>query len=85
MGLPIARDLSRDGIRVMTILPGLFKTPMFAELPEETQKALGDQVPFPQRLGDPKEYAALAVHICENVMLNGGAIRLDGAVRLPPR
>ncbi len=85
MALPAARDLARDGIRVMTIMPGLFHTPMFGALPEETRKALGDQVPFPQRLGDPAEYAALAIHICENVMLNGGAIRLDGALRLAPR
>jgi NAD(P)-dependent dehydrogenase (short-subunit alcohol dehydrogenase family) len=82
MTLPIARDLSRDGIRIVSILPGLFHTPMFAELPEEARRALEATVPFPHRLGNPAEYAALAVHICENVMLNGASIRLDGGVRL---
>ena len=85
MTLPIARDLSRDGIRIMSILPGLFLTPMFDTLPEDAQKALAEAVPFPPRLGKPAEYAALAAHICENVMLNGEKIRLDGAVRLAPR
>lgn len=85
MTLPIARDLARDGIRAVAIMPGLFHTPMFAALPDEARNALAATVPFPSRLGDPLEYAALAVHICENVMLNGTAIRLDGAVRLPPR
>ncbi len=85
MTLPIARDLSRDGIRIVSILPGLFHTPMFAELPEEARRALEATVPFPHRLGNPAEYAALAVHICENVMLNGASIRLDGAVRLAAR
>lgn len=85
MTLPIARDLSRSGIRVMTIAPGLFKTPMMAGLPEEAQISLGQQVPFPPRLGDPAEYAAMAVHIVENQMLNGETIRLDGAIRMAPR
>lgn len=85
MTLPIARDLSRDGIRVVTILPGLFGTPMFDGLPDEARAALAAQVPFPSRLGSPNEYAQLAVHICENAMLNGSGIRLDGAIRLAPR
>ena len=85
MTLPIARDLSRDGIRVATILPGLFLTPMFDTLPEEARASLAASVPFPQRLGSPDEYAALAAHICENVMLNGVRIRLDGALRMGPR
>ncbi len=85
MTLPIARDLSRDGVRVMTILPGLFLTPMFAGLSDEAQKSLAASVPFPSRLGHPNEYAALAVHICENPMLNGECIRLDGALRMAPR
>ena len=85
MTLPIARELARDGIRVMTIAPGIFWTPMMAGLPEEAQKSLGEQVPFPSRLGDPSEYAALATHIIENRMLNGEVIRLDGAIRMAPR
>ncbi|MCL4766122.1 MAG: SDR family NAD(P)-dependent oxidoreductase [Hyphomicrobiaceae bacterium] len=85
MTLPIARDLSRDGVRVCSILPGLFQTPMFAGLPEDARKSLAATVPFPSRLGDPSEYAMLALHICENVMLNGVGIRLDGAIRLAPR
>lgn len=85
MTLPIARDLSRDGVRVMTILPGLFLTPMFDGLSQEAQKSLAASVPFPSRLGHPNEYAALAVHICENPMLNGECIRLDGALRMAPR
>lgn len=85
MTLPIARDLAQVGIRVATIMPGLFHTPMFDTLSEEARKALAASVPFPARLGDPAEYASLAVHIAENGMLNGVAIRLDGAVRLPPR
>jgi NAD(P)-dependent dehydrogenase (short-subunit alcohol dehydrogenase family) len=85
MTLPIARDLARDGVRVNTILPGLFDTPMFATLPDEPRKALEATVPFPQRLGHPDEYAALAKHICENGMLNGALIRLDGALRMAPR
>ena len=85
MTLPVARDLSRAGIRVCTIAPGLFKTPMMAGLPQEAQDSLGQQVPFPPRLGDPSEYAALACHIVENTMLNGETIRLDGAIRMAPR
>jgi NAD(P)-dependent dehydrogenase (short-subunit alcohol dehydrogenase family) len=85
MTLPIARDLSKDGIRVVSILPGLFLTPMFDTLSEEARRSLAAAVPFPPRLGHPSEYAQLAVHICENVMLNGSTLRLDGAVRLAPR
>jgi len=85
MTLPVARDLSRDGIRVVTIMPGLFLTPMFAGLSPEAQQSLAASVPFPSRLGDPSEYAALAVQICENAMLNGECIRLDGALRMAPR
>jgi NAD(P)-dependent dehydrogenase (short-subunit alcohol dehydrogenase family) len=85
MTLPIARDLSRDFIRVVTIAPGLFKTPLLGSLPEEAQASLGKQVPHPARLGDPDEYGALAVHIVENPMLNGEVIRLDGAIRMAPR
>lgn len=85
MTLPVARDLARDGIRVCTILPGLFETPMFESIPDDARKALAASVPFPSRLGDPAEYAALACHICENDMLNGATIRLDGAIRLAPR
>jgi NAD(P)-dependent dehydrogenase (short-subunit alcohol dehydrogenase family) len=85
MTLPIARDLSRDGIRVNTILPGLFNTPMFKSVPDEARKALEATVPFPSRLGDPAEYAALVRHICENGMMNGATIRLDGALRMAPR
>ena len=84
MTLPIARDLSREFIRVVTIAPGLFKTPLLGSLPEEAQKSLGKQVPHPARLGDPDEYGALAVHIIENPMLNGEVIRLDGAIRMAP-
>lgn len=83
MTLPIARDLSRLGIRVMTIAPGLFDTPLLAALPEEARLSLGQQVPFPSRLGKPSEYAQLAVAIVENEMLNGETIRLDGAIRMP--
>lgn len=85
MTLPVARDLSRSGIRVCTIAPGIFKTPMMAGLPEEAQESLGKQVPFPPRLGQPSEYAALACHIVENQMLNGETIRLDGAIRMAPK
>ncbi len=85
MTLPIARDLARSGIRVVTIAPGIFDTPMLAGLPEPARAALGEQVPFPPRLGQPAEYAALAHHIVENEMLNGTVIRLDGALRMPPR
>jgi NAD(P)-dependent dehydrogenase (short-subunit alcohol dehydrogenase family) len=85
MTLPAARDLSRHGIRVNTIAPGLFDTPLLAALPEEHRQALGAGVPFPQRLGRPDEYAALAASIVENTMLNGETIRLDGALRMPPK
>lgn len=85
MTLPIARDLARDGIRCCTIAPGLFETPMLMGLPEPARKALGASVPFPSRLGQPSEYAALACHIVENPMLNGETIRLDGAIRMAPR
>ncbi len=83
--LPMARDLSRSGIRVMTIAPGLFMTPMLQGLPEEAQRSLGAQVPFPSRLGDPAEYAKLAGSIIGNAMLNGEVIRLDGAIRMAPK
>jgi NAD(P)-dependent dehydrogenase (short-subunit alcohol dehydrogenase family) len=85
MTLPIARDLSRDGIRVMTIAPGIFETPMLLGMPKEIQDALGKMVPFPSRLGRAPEYAALAKHIVENEMLNGETIRLDGAIRMAPK
>jgi len=85
MTLPIARDLAREFIRVVTIAPGLFKTPLLGALPEEAQASLGKQVPHPARLGDPDEYGALAVHIIENPMLNGEVIRLDGAIRMAPK
>ena len=85
MTLPIARDLSREGVRCVTILPGLFNTPLMAAAPEELKKSLGAQVPFPSRLGHPFEYAKLARHVCENSMLNGEVIRLDGALRMAPR
>jgi len=85
MTLPVARDLMRDGIRCCTIMPGLFHTPMVAGLPEEVQASLAANVPFPARLGDPAEYARLALHIVENDMLNGECIRLDGALRMAPR
>ncbi|MGW0174355.1 3-hydroxyacyl-CoA dehydrogenase [Rhodococcus sp. NPDC003322] len=85
MTLPIARDLASLLIRVVTIAPGLFKTPLLGSLPEEAQKSLGGQVPHPSRLGDPSEYGALAAHIVSNPMLNGETIRLDGAIRMAPR
>ncbi len=85
MTLPIARELARYGIRVMTIAPGLFDTPLMAGLPEPARISLGQQVPFPQRLGRPSEYAALAKHIVEITMLNGEVIRLDGALRMGVR
>ena len=85
MTLPIARDLARSGIRVMTIAPGIFLTPMLLGLPKEAQDSLGKMVPFPPRLGRPPEYAALARHIIENEMLNGEVIRLDGAIRMAPK
>jgi 3-hydroxyacyl-CoA dehydrogenase/3-hydroxy-2-methylbutyryl-CoA dehydrogenase len=83
--LPAARDLASRGIRVNTIAPGTFDTPLLAALPQENRDALGAQIPFPSRLGQPAEFAALAVHIVENPMLNGETIRLDGALRMPPR
>jgi NAD(P)-dependent dehydrogenase (short-subunit alcohol dehydrogenase family) len=83
--LPAARDLARLGIRVCTIAPGLFDTPLLAGLPEETRSTLGAQIPFPSRLGRPQEYAKLACHLAENTMLNGEVVRLDGALRMPPR
>jgi NAD(P)-dependent dehydrogenase (short-subunit alcohol dehydrogenase family) len=83
--LPAARDLARLGIRVCTIAPGLFDTPLLAGLPEETRQALGAQVPFPPRFGRPEEYARLVCQIAENAMLNGETIRLDGALRMPPK
>ena len=85
MTLPIARDLAGVKIRVVTIAPGLFRTPLFASLPEEAVASLEAQTPHPARLGDPDEYGALAVHIIENPMLNGEVIRLDGAIRMAPR
>jgi NAD(P)-dependent dehydrogenase (short-subunit alcohol dehydrogenase family) len=85
MTLPIARELAASGIRVVTIAPGLFDTPLLAGLPEPARRSLGAQVPFPPRLGQPREYALLARHIVENPMLNGEVIRLDGAIRMQPR
>jgi NAD(P)-dependent dehydrogenase (short-subunit alcohol dehydrogenase family) len=85
MTLPIARELARFGIRVMTIAPGIFETPMLLGMPQEVQDALGKMVPFPSRLGKPAEYAALVRHIVENEMLNGEVIRLDGAIRMAPK
>ncbi len=85
MTLPIARDLASHLIRVVTIAPGLFDTPLLAGLPEPARESLGKQVPHPSRLGKPDEYGALAVHIIENPMLNGEVIRLDGAIRMAPR
>lgn len=82
MTLPIARELARFGIRVMVIAPGIFETPLLASMPEDVRISLGKQVPFPSRLGQPDEYAFLAKHIIENVMLNGEVIRLDGAIRM---
>ncbi|WP_250465554.1 3-hydroxyacyl-CoA dehydrogenase [Caballeronia sp. GAFFF2] len=85
MTLPIARDLSRNGIRVMTIAPGLFETPMLLGMPQDVQDALGAMVPFPPRLGKPNEYALLVKQIFDNPMLNGEVIRLDGAIRMQPK
>jgi NAD(P)-dependent dehydrogenase (short-subunit alcohol dehydrogenase family) len=85
MTLPIARDLMNEGVRVNTILPGVFKTPMVAMMPETVQDALGAQVPFPKRLGTPEEYAALACFMIENRYLNAAAVRLDGGIRMAPR
>lgn len=85
MTLPVARELARHGIRVMTVAPGIFDTPLLAGLPEKARASLGEQVPFPPRLGRPEEYAALVGHILNNPMLNGEVIRLDGAIRMAPR
>lgn len=85
MTLPLARDLARSGVRVMTVAPGLIDTPLFGGLPEQARKALGAMVPFPPRLGYPEEYAMLAKSIIENPMLNGETIRLDGAIRMQPK
>jgi NAD(P)-dependent dehydrogenase (short-subunit alcohol dehydrogenase family) len=85
MTLPVARDLARSGIRVVTIAPGIFETPMLMGMPKEVQESLGKQVPFPSRLGRPAEYAALVRHIVQNEMLNGETIRLDGAIRMGPK
>jgi NAD(P)-dependent dehydrogenase (short-subunit alcohol dehydrogenase family) len=85
MTLPIARELARSGVRVMTLAPGIFDTPLLAGLPEPARLSLGQQVPFPSRLGRPDEYAALVRHVIENQMLNGEVIRLDGALRMAPK
>ncbi len=85
MTLPVARDLAKSGIRVMAIAPGLFETPLLAALPSEARISLGQQVPFPSRLGKPEEYAHLAASIVENPMLNGETIRIDGAIRMAPK
>jgi len=85
MTLPAARDLAGEGIRVVTIAPGLFDTPLLAGLPEKAREALGAMVPFPPRLGRPEEFAELALHVVANEMINGEVIRLDGALRMPPR
>ena len=83
--LPAARDMARSGVRVVTIAPGTFDTPLLAALPEETRRQLGEQIPFPSRLGEPAEFASLALEIVSNPMLNGETIRLDGALRMPPK
>ena len=85
MALPIARDLMNEGVRVNTILPGVFKTPMVAMMPPNVQDALGAQVPFPKRLGQPEEYARLACFLIENIYMNAAAVRLDGGIRMAPR
>ena len=85
MTLPIARDLAKLGIRVCTIAPGLFETPLLMTMPEPARQALAATIPFPSRLGRPPEFASLALQIVENAMLNGETIRLDGAVRMPPK
>jgi NAD(P)-dependent dehydrogenase (short-subunit alcohol dehydrogenase family) len=85
MTLPAARELARHGIRVVAVAPGIFDTPMLAAMPDQLRASLGAQVPFPSRLGRPGEYAALVRHICENRMLNGEVIRLDGAIRMAPK
>ncbi len=85
MTLPAARELAQFGIRVLTLAPGLFKTPLMEELPEEVQQKLGSSIPFPARLGKPEEFASLAMHCVENTFINGEVIRVDGGLRLPPR
>jgi NAD(P)-dependent dehydrogenase (short-subunit alcohol dehydrogenase family) len=85
MTLPAARELAKSGVRVLAIAPGIFDTPMLYGLPDDVQKALGDSVPFPSRLGDPNEYAKLALHMIDNVMMNGEVVRLDGALRMAPQ
>jgi len=85
MTLPLARDLAQFGVRVMTIAPGIFDTPLLGRLPEPVRASLAASVPFPARLGEPDEFARLALHIVENVQLNGEVIRLDGALRMAPR
>lgn len=85
MTLPMARDLAPSGIRAVAIAPGIFKTPMVAGLPQEVQDELASRLPFPSRLGDPSEFAKLALHIAENAMINGEVIRIDGAFRMPPK
>jgi NAD(P)-dependent dehydrogenase (short-subunit alcohol dehydrogenase family) len=85
MTLPVARELARFGVRVVTIAPGTFDTPMLSGLPEEARQGLAAGIPFPQRLGRPSEFAALALHVVDNAMLNGETIRLDGALRMPPK
>ncbi len=85
MTLPIARELAKFGIRVMTVAPGIFDTPMLQGMSDEVRNSLGAQVPFPSRLGDPDEFAQLVRHIVENEMLNGTVIRLDGAIRMAAR
>ena len=85
MTLPMARDLADKGVRVCSIAPGLFLTPLLSGLPQNVQDSLGTQVPFPSRLGDPSEYASLVCHIVDNPMMNGEVIRLDGAIRMAPR
>lgn len=85
MTLPLARELATHGIRVMAIAPGLFLTPMLEGLPQTARESLGQQVPFPPRLGDPMEFADLVCHIIENRMLNGEVVRIDGSIRMAPR
>jgi NAD(P)-dependent dehydrogenase (short-subunit alcohol dehydrogenase family) len=85
MTLPAARDLARSGIRVLAVAPGLVATPMMLNLPPDIQKALGESVPFPQRLAEAREFSRLVQHMIENIMLNGEVVRLDGALRLAPK
>lgn len=85
MTLPIARDLSREGIRINSIAPGIFNTPMMQAMPQEVRDSLGATVPFPKRLGEPHEFASLVLEVLTNPYLNGETIRLDGAIRMPPK